>query len=187
MSTFSETAEPCHVRGSHDALYNGFQCLSAAVAVESVGLDRGYVRRRSRPSLETLPMTARILVAYDRPPLGDLAVEAAFTLARSLGVAELHVLAIPAISGAVGHRETLYDDLIAIARLGQRFGVAVDGIVMQSPDVQRIATEIRLRRIDRLVIAKPAGCNGGTAIGQLLDAAAEATGVDTIVVREDDP
>lgn len=133
-------------------------------------------------------MTARILTAYDRSPLGDLAVEAAFQLARSQETAELHVLAIPALPGDAGQCETLYDDLLVFARLGRRFGVAVDGIViLQSPDVQSIATEIRQRRIDRLIIAKPAGSGGETAIGRLLDAAAEATGIATIVVREDDP
>jgi nucleotide-binding universal stress UspA family protein len=129
-------------------------------------------------------MTERILVAYDRSSLGDLAVETALQLARERTGTELHVLAISQAAGDVPLREQLNDDLVAFAHLGRRLGVAVDGTVLVAPDVECIATELTQRRIDRVVIARPAAPAGDTAIDRLMDAAAGAAGVDTVVVRD---
>jgi hypothetical protein len=129
-------------------------------------------------------MTERILVAYDRSSFGDLAVETALQLARERADAELHVLAIAQAAGNLSLREQLNDDLIAFAHLGRRFGVAVEGAVLVAPDAECIATELTRRRIDRVVVARPAPPAGDTEVDRLLDAAAAIAGVDTVVVRD---
>jgi hypothetical protein len=129
-------------------------------------------------------MTERILVAYDRSSLGDLAVETALQLARERTGTELHVLAISQAAGNLPLREQLNDDLVAFVHLGRRLGVAVDGTVLVAPDAECIATELTQRRIDRVVIARPASPAGDTVIDRLMDAAAAAAGVDTVVVRD---
>lgn len=129
-------------------------------------------------------MTERILAAYDRSSLGDLAVETALQIARERAAAELHVLAISQAAGNLPLGEQLNDDLIAFTHLGQRFGVAVDGTVLMAPDVASVAAELTRRRIDRVVIARPAAPAGDAAIDRLMDAAAAAAGVATIEVHE---
>jgi nucleotide-binding universal stress UspA family protein len=130
-------------------------------------------------------MTTRILAVYDRSPLGNLAVETAFHVACSNDDAVLHVLAISTTSSDAEQRETLDDDLLAFVQVGRRLGVAVDGAVMDMPDTERFVTEMRQRQINHLVIAKPAGQDGGTAISRMLDDAATSTGTVTTVVREE--
>ena len=134
-------------------------------------------------------MNARVLAVYDRSILGDLAVETALQFSRTHDVDELHVLAIAVSSGDVTQRRVLNDDLLAFARLGQRQGVVVDGCVIDMPDAERMATEIRQRKIDHLVIARPASVENHleshNAITDLLDEAAKATGITAITVREE--
>ena len=130
-------------------------------------------------------MNARVLAIYDRSNLGDLAVEAALQFARSHDVSELHVMAIDASPGDATQRELLNDDLLAFARLGQRHGVVVDGCVIDMPDAERMEREIRQRKIDHLVIAESADKADHGAIAGMLGIAARATGVNTIVVREE--
>jgi len=132
-------------------------------------------------------MKARVLAVYDRSPLGDLAIEAALRFAGTHDVAVLHILAVPELPGDAGQRETLNDDLLAFARLGLKRQVVVDGSVIDVLDTERLMAEMRRREIDHLIIAKPAGSDADTAIGRMLDAAAEAAGIATIVVREEGP
>ena len=130
-------------------------------------------------------MNARVLAVYDRSNLGDLAVEAAFQFAHNHYVDELHVLAIATSPGNETQRGMLNDDLMAFARQGQRQGVVMNGCVIDIPDAEHMATEIRQRKIDHLVIAEPAVGENHSVIADLLDEAAKATGVTTIVVREE--
>jgi len=132
-------------------------------------------------------MKARVLAVYDRSPLGDLAIEAALRFAGSHDVAVLHILAVPGLPGDAVQREALNDDLLAFARLGLRLEVVVDGGVIDVLDAERLMAEMQQREIDHLVIAKPAGADANTAIGRMLDAAAEAAGIATLVVREEGP
>lgn len=131
-------------------------------------------------------MTIRILAVFDRTPLGHLAVETAFQSACSKAQAEVHVLAIPTTPGDAEQQEALHDDLVAFAQVGRRLGVLMDGAIVEAPDTARIVAEIRQRKIDRLVIAKPARQTPDTAIDRLLDAAANVAGISTLVVRGDD-
>ena len=130
-------------------------------------------------------MNARVLAVYDRSILGDLAVEAALQFARSHDVAELHFLAIAASSADATQCEVLTDDLLAFARLGQRQGLVVDGCVIDMPDAECMATEIRQRKIDHVLIAEPAGVGNHNAITDLLGEAAKVTGITPIVVHEE--
>ena len=130
-------------------------------------------------------MNARVLAVYDRSNLGDLAVETALQFARTHDVDELHVLAIAASPDNVTQYGMLNDDLLAFARLGQRQGVVMNGCVIDMPDAERMATEIRERKIDHLVIVEPAGGENHSVISDLLEEAAKATGITTIVVREE--
>jgi regulator of RNase E activity RraA len=132
-------------------------------------------------------MNARVLAVYDRSILGDLAIETALQYSRTHDVAELHILAIAASPGDVTQWAVLNDDLRAFARLGQRQGVVVDGCVLDMPDVERMTTEIRQRKIDHLIIAEPADAENRRVMADLLDKAAKATGIATIVVREELP
>lgn len=131
-------------------------------------------------------MTIRILAVYDRTPLGHLAVETAFQAACSKAEAELHVLAVSTTPGDAEQNETLHDDLVAFAQVSRRLGVLMDGAIVDAPDTERIMTEIRQRKIDRLVIARPAAPTPDTAIDRLLDAAAKTTGIAVLEVRDGD-
>ena len=130
-------------------------------------------------------MNARVLAVYDRSILGDLAVESALQFARTHNVDELHVLAIAMSPDNVTQYGMLNDDLQAFARLGQRQGVVMYGSVIDMPDAERMATEIRQRNIDHLIIAEPADGENHSVISELLGEAAKATGITTIVVREE--
>ncbi|MEO7067259.1 MAG: hypothetical protein ABI114_10155 [Rhodanobacter sp.] len=130
-------------------------------------------------------MNVRVLAVYDRSVLGDLTVEAALRFSRTHDVAEMHILAIVAAPDSAIERGLMNDDLLAFARLGQRQGVVVDGCVIATLDAERVATEIRQRKIDDLIIAEPVGLENHSAITELLDEAAKATGITTIVVREE--
>lgn len=134
-------------------------------------------------------MTTRILAIYERSPLGDLAVENALQFARTCDEAVLTVLAIPEVSGDAGQRETLHDDLLLFVHLGQRFGIAVDGELIDAPDAERFALEMRRWRIDHVIIVESAGKGGGNAMNCMsaLKAAADAAGATMIVVREESP
>lgn len=130
-------------------------------------------------------MTTRVLAVYDRSSHGDLAIEAAFQFARTHSGTELYFLAIPTKPDDMRQRETLHDDLLAFIRVGQHLDLPVDGAVIDMPDAERMATEIRQRKIDHLVIAEPAGEKNQHAFADLLDKAAKATGIATIVVHEE--
>lgn len=129
-------------------------------------------------------MTSRILAVFDGTPLGHLAVETAFQAACSKTEAELYVLAVPVTPGDTEQNETLHDDLLAFAQVGRRLGVLVDGTVTDVADAERIVNEIRQRKIDRVVIARPAPPDPDTAMNQLLDMAAKTTDIATIEVRD---
>ncbi|GLQ99019.1 universal stress protein [Dyella mobilis] len=128
-------------------------------------------------------MPTQILALYDRSALGDLAVETAFQAAREQATAALHLLAIPSVADDAAQCERLSDDLIAFARIGQRYGIVLDGAVIVEPTVERITTEVRARKINLLVIAKPASQRGSTELSRLLDAVAHVTGIPTTVVH----
>ena len=129
-------------------------------------------------------MNARVLAVYDGSILGHVVVEATLQFFRTHDVEALHVLAIAVSPGDVMQRRVLNDDLLAFARLCQRQGVVVDGCVIDMPDAERMATEIRQRKIGHSVIAEPAGMENDSAIAGLLDEAAMTTGITTVVVRE---
>ncbi|GAB2583025.1 universal stress protein [Dyella jejuensis] len=135
------------------------------------------------PRLDARFVTTQILVLYDRSALGDLAVETGFQVAREQADATLHVLAVPGIADDAMQCERLADDLIAFARIGQRYGIALDGDVMAEPSVERINAEIRKRKIDRIITAKPDGQEGDNEISRLLDAVVQSTGIPAIVVH----
>ena len=134
-------------------------------------------------------MTTRILAVYDRSPLGDLSVETALRFARTCDEAELIVLAVPDASASAGQRETLHDDLLLFVHLGQRFGIAVDGELVDAPDAERFVVEMRRWRIDRVIVVEPAGQGGGSLMKYMpaLDVAAGVVGAITIVAREESP
>ncbi|KRE89031.1 hypothetical protein ASG87_05650 [Frateuria sp. Soil773] len=134
-------------------------------------------------------MTTRILALYDRSPLGDLAVETAFQFARGCDAAALVVLAVSGIPVEAKQREVLHDDLLLFVHLGQRLGIAVDGEVIDAPNAERLSLEMLRWRVDHAVIVEPAAKDGESAMQRMrdLDAAAGATGVTTIVVREESP
>jgi nucleotide-binding universal stress UspA family protein len=128
-------------------------------------------------------VATQILALYDRSALGDLAVETAFQIAREQASASLHVLAVPSVTDDAMQCERLADDLIAFVRIGQRYGIALDGDVVSEPSIQRIADEVRKRKINLIVIAKPEGQESHTEISRLLDAVVLATGIPTTVVH----
>lgn len=134
-------------------------------------------------------MTTRILAVYDRTSLGDLAIETAFQFARTCDAAEVIVLAVPEVPGNAGQHASLNDDLLTFVHLGRRLGIAVDGELIDAPDSERFALEMRRWRIDHVIIVEPAGQDGRSAMGCMpaLDAAAGVAGVTTIVVREESP
>lgn len=134
-------------------------------------------------------MTTRILTVYDRTSLGDLAVETAFQFARTCDAAELIVLAVPEVPGDAGQRASLNDDLLMFVHLGRRLGIAVDGELIDAPNSERFALEMRRWRIDHVIIVEPAGKDGGSAMRCMpaLDAAAGMAGVTTMVVRDENP
>jgi len=112
-----------------------------------------------------------------------LAVETAFQVAREQTAAVLHILAVPSVADDATHCERLHDDLIAFARISQRYGIALDGELIVEPSVERITEEIRKRKINLIVIAKPAGKDSSSELSRLLDTVSQATGVPATVVR----
>jgi len=128
-------------------------------------------------------VATQILALYDRSALGDLAVETAFQLAREQSTAALHVLAVPSVTDDATQCERLADDLLAFARIGQRYGIALDGDVLADPSIERVADEVRKRKINLIVIAKPDDLGADTEISRLLDAVVRDTGVPATVVR----
>jgi hypothetical protein len=127
-------------------------------------------------------VATQILALYDRSALGDLAVETAFQLAGEQSVAGLHILAVTSAGDDAAERETLADDLIMFARIATRHGVALDGAVIGQPTLERLTEEVRKRRIDHLVIAKPLSPHDGTDISRLLETVAHDMGLPATVV-----
>jgi len=103
-----------------------------------------------------IPSEKHILAFYDRSLRADRAVEKAIHMARA-SKANLYVLAIPPDNDKSGSdmasvRARMMNDLRAIARMGRRLGVAIDGNFIAAPALPDIQTVIENQHIDTVML-----------------------------------
>jgi nucleotide-binding universal stress UspA family protein len=126
-------------------------------------------------------MITRILVAYDGSNAAGDGFETALQLASDNKASVYVVGAARQPEDGPASRERLNDDLVAFARLGKRFGIAVDGCVLENASPPRVAELIKTQNIDHVRVPKPADGGAPAALTDLLTSAAQLTNVKVAI------